>query len=268
MNIQDLIDANHESRPNKVRFHLGASGIGRNCERQIWLEFRWALDENFPGRILRVFRRGQNEEAIVVDDLRAIGMKVSKTEDDQVFVDVGCHVGGSIDGLIEEGFEAPVLLEIKTHSTKSFDKLQQYGVRESKPVHAAQMSIYCRATGIERCLYYAVCKDDDRIYTEMFHVDMEEAEELIEKGQRLATQDEMPPPLSENPSWYECKWCNYHGFCHGDRKVEKKNCRTCRYSTAMEDGTWYCEYHHGELQENYQVQGCDKWELHDHMEKS
>lgn len=267
MDIRDKINDYHESKHKPRRYHLGASGIGHPCERKIWLDFRWAKDEEFPGRVLRIFRRGQMEEAVVVEDLRSIGFKVTNTEDDQVFVDAGSHVGGSIDGLIEEGFDTPVLLEIKTHSKKSFDDLIKKGVRKSKPQHAAQMSVYCHTTGVDRCLYYAVCKDDDSIYHELFHVDMEEAEEIIEKGHRLATQDEMPPRLSENPSWYQCKFCNYYDFCHDDGKLENKNCRTCAYSTACEDSTWFCEKHMGELDHRTQEIGCPKWEQHDHMVK-
>jgi hypothetical protein len=90
--IESLIDDHHAAQPNGLRLHLGASGLGHKCDRWIWLSFRWAIQEQFPGRILRLFRRGHNEEATIVADLEAIGIKISKTGDDQMFLDFGSHV--------------------------------------------------------------------------------------------------------------------------------------------------------------------------------
>ena len=76
--IQALIDKHHESIQSEPRAHMGASVLGHVCDRWLWLSFRMAVIERFPGRILRLFRRGQNEEAQVVSDLRAIGLNVQR----------------------------------------------------------------------------------------------------------------------------------------------------------------------------------------------
>ena len=47
------------------RAHLGASMIGRECNRALWYGFRWATVPNFPGRVLRLFKRGHDEEDIL-----------------------------------------------------------------------------------------------------------------------------------------------------------------------------------------------------------
>ena len=206
--IAALIDAAHEakraSHAEVFRPHMDASTLGEKCDRKLWLSFRWAVRENFPGRILRVFRRGQNEEAQVVADLQAIGCKVRSTGADQTRVDFGSHVSGSIDGIITSGVpDAPKkahVLEIKTHSKKSFETLEKEGVEKAHPKHFAQVQAYMLGTGIDRALYVAVCKDDDRLHVERFKLDKERAEKLVERGKRLATQDEIPPPLSLDPS--------------------------------------------------------------------
>ena len=156
--IAALIDAAHEakraSHKEVFRPHMGASTLGEKCDRKLWLGFRWAVRENFPGRILRVFRRGQNEEATVVEDLRAIGCKVRSTGADQTRVDFGSHVSGSIDGIITAGVpDAPRkshVLEIKTHSKKSFETLEKEGVEKAHPKHFAQVQAYMLGTGIDR----------------------------------------------------------------------------------------------------------------------
>ena len=42
-------DAESGNRP-----HLGASLIGRSCERQLWLTFRWVDSKKFSGRMLQI----------------------------------------------------------------------------------------------------------------------------------------------------------------------------------------------------------------------
>ena len=272
--IASAIDAAHEARRSKhadaFRPHMGASALGEKCDRKLWLSFRWAVRETFQGRILRVFRRGQNEEAQVVDDLRAIGCKVRSTGSEQTRVDFGSHVSGSIDGIITAGVpDAPKkahVLEIKTHSRKSFETLEKYGVEGAQPKHFAQMQAYMLGTGIDRALYVAVCKDDDRLYTERVELDKERAQRFVDRGKRLATQDEIPPPISTDPSWYECKLCSAHDFCHGSRVTKEVNCRTCAHSTAEADGTWTCARHGGNaMPTDWMREAHECHALHEHL---
>jgi hypothetical protein len=244
--IQELIDKHHENKKEPPRPHIGASLIGHPCDRWVWLSFRWAVQPQFPGRILRLLRRGQMEEATIVDDLRAIGMDV-RTSRKQERVDFGAHVSGSIDAIIESGVpESPKnrhIAEFKTHNLKSFNDLEKNGVNKSKPEHFVQMQIYMHGTKIDQALYVAVCKDDDRIYTERVLYNKELAEKFIARGRRLALEDRMPPPISTDPSWYQCKLCDAYEFCHETKTTKHVNCRTCAHSTANVDSTWSCERH-------------------------
>ncbi len=128
------IDAYHESKKEKPRPHMGVSLLGHPCDRWLWLSFRWAIQEDFPGRILRLFRRGHHEENWIVQDLRAIGVHIRATGGKQSRVEFGSHVSGSLDGIIEEGLiESPNKLhvaEFKTHSDKSFKDLLKHGVEK------------------------------------------------------------------------------------------------------------------------------------------
>lgn len=58
------------------RSHLGASLIGRECERHLWYIFRWCLHEKTTGRQQRLFNRGHREEARFVEWLEGIGFKI------------------------------------------------------------------------------------------------------------------------------------------------------------------------------------------------
>lgn len=265
--IQAKIDKHHESLAEPPRPHMGCSQLGHACDRWLWLSFRWAVQPKFPGRILRLFRRGQMEEATIVSDLRAIGLDIRHAgANNQKRVNFGCHVSGSLDGIIESGVpEAPKkrhIAEFKTHSKKSFEMLVKAGVEKAKPDHFIQMQAYMHGTGIDRALYVAVCKDDDRIYTERVRYDQAVAEKYIERGRRIALSDRMPEPISSDASWYQCKFCDAHEFCHRSKTTKHVNCRTCANATAMSDSTWRCAKWDDVIPLDAQRTGCDSHALH------
>lgn len=265
--IATMIDQYHASKKSKPRPHMGVSLLGHHCDRWLWINFRWAVVEDFDGRILRLFRRGHKEEDVIISDLRNIGIDIRSS---QRRVDFGNHVSGSLDGVIESGVpEAPKarhVAEFKTHSKKSFDDMVKNGVEKSKPQHWVQMQVYMHGTSINRALYLAVCKDDDRIYTERIKYDKKVAEDAIIRGKRIAMSDRMPEPCSSDPSWYQCKFCPAHSFCHKAEPTKRINCRTCAHSTAMADSTFRCERHDADnIPEDFQHDGCDDHILHPDM---
>lgn len=241
------IDAWWEAQEEELRPHLGASLLGHPCRRWIWLSFRWAVREKFSGRMKRLFERGQREEAVFVENLKRIGVDIHSTEENQVFVDLGGHVGGSVDGIIESGVPGAEktrhIVEFKTHNAKSFAELKQKGVFEAKRRHWCQMQCYMHGTGIDRALYMAVCKDNDELYTERVKYDEKAARFIVERGKELALAERIPPKLNENPSWFVCKFCPAWSFCHETHIIEPDcvSCRTCAHVTPKADGTWECE---------------------------
>ena len=262
-----LIDQWHESQQEPPRAHLGASVLGDPCDRKLWLGFHWAVIEKFPGRILRLFARGQDEEPRIVKDLRAVGLVIEHTGADQMRVELAPHIGGSLDGIIISGVpEAPKakhVLECKTHNKRSFDDLEKLGVEKSKPQHFCQMQCYMHGTKIERALYVAVCKDDDRLHVERVRYDAAVALKAIARGSRIVYADRMPDPISTDGSWYQCKMCAAHDFCHASRLSKAVNCRTCALSTATDHGTWHCgRYDSDGIPVEYQRAGCECHVLH------
>lgn len=266
--ISSIIYKKYEENKEPPRPHMGCSQLGHPCDRWLWLSFRWAVQPVFNGRILRLFSRGKDEEKRINEDLRTIGMVIFDNQNDQqTRVDFGAHVSGSIDAIIESGVpESPMkrhIAEYKTHSTTSFDNLEKNGVKKSKFEHFVQMQTYMHGTKIDRALYVAVCKNDDRIYTERIKYDKEIAQNAIERGRRIALSDRMPEPISTDPSWYHCRFCPAHKFCHETKTTEHVNCRTCAHGTAKENSTWRCERHHADgIPVDFQREGCESHVLH------
>lgn len=259
----DLIDQEHESRQGRPRGHLGGSLLGHPCERWLWLSFRWAVQEQFPGRVLRLFRRGHNEEDLIIRDLRAVGAVVIHTQRKVLF---GGHVAGSIDGVAKNVPDQPptkeYLLEFKTHARKSFEHLEKHGVEKSKFQHFVQMQAYMHGANFQQAIYIAVCKDDDRMHIEAVEYDKQTAEKYIKRGQDITLMERMPPPISTDPTWYQCKFCPAYDLCHAAKPTKHANCRTCAHVTPTQKGEWHCGVYDSTIPEDFQHDGCDSHVIH------
>jgi len=256
-------DADTGNRP-----HLGASLIGHPCERYLWLTFRWVDSKKFSGRMLRLFETGQLAEGRFVDNLRRTGVEVHDTTPDGKqwrVSDLGGHFAGSMDGACVGLPESPKtwhVVEFKTHNDKSFNELAKKGVAAAKPQHMAQMQIYMGLTGMTRAFYMAVNKNNDELYSERLEFDQAEFDKLRARAERVIHASEPPLKISQDPSWFVCKMCDFHDHCHGEA-APAVNCRTCAHSTPATAGgeaLWECS-RNAEMVEpipsvEYQRKGC------------
>jgi CRISPR/Cas system-associated exonuclease Cas4 (RecB family) len=251
----------HEKRrePEAPRGYLGASEIGESCSRRLWYSFRWAGGEAFDGRMLRLFETGNREETRLLEELRAIGVKV---EGEQFAVEAcGGHLRGHLDAAVLGLVEAPKtwhVFEAKTHNTKSFKQVVSKGVRDAKPRHFAQLTVYMGLAGMTRAAYFAVCKDTDEILVERVVFDPHAFAALIGKAQAIIDAAEPPTRISEDPDWFECRFCPFRAVCHEAEEVPPPNCRTCAHSTPAAEGAWHCARHGDDIPQDFQRRGCDE----------
>ena len=266
--VAAIYKAIEDAENGPPRSHLGASQIGRPCERDVWLAFRWAEYPHFHGKLLRLFRRGKLEESVIIADMRTAGFTIHDADPETgaqfVFSDHGGHMGGSMDGAGLGFPEAPEtwhVLEFKTHNSKSFDAMEKNGVASTKPEHYDQMQMYMGWSGMDRALYVAVCKDDDRLYCERVAFNKKRFEDLRAKAERIIFSETPPPKINKSPAFYLCKLCEMANVCHGE-DFPRVNCRTCAHSTAMRDGTWKCARHDKLLSKEEQRAACDSHLFH------
>ena len=101
--IEAILAAYEAEAGDGFREHLGASVIGRECDRALWYEFRWVTRAVQGGRMLRLFETGRLEEERLVRNLRRVGVTVLDVDPDtgrQWHVQAhGGHFGGSLDGV-------------------------------------------------------------------------------------------------------------------------------------------------------------------------
>jgi len=233
---------------NGHRTHLGASLIGHHCDRYLWFTFRWVAGETFDGRMLRLFETGHLAEPRLAHAIRRAGVELHTTDPagrQWRISAVGGHFGGSMDGAGLGFPEAPktwAVWECKTSGTKAFNAMKVEGVQKAKPQHYAQMQVYMGETSMHRALYTMVCKETDEVYTEWVHFDPVEHARLMARAAAIIEAAVPPSPISENPSWWQCKFCKFHSACHEEAAPEV-NCRTCAHSTpdvVGESGVWRC----------------------------
>ena len=177
------------------------------------------------------------------------------------FKDHRGHFAGSSDGMIRgpglpEGWGG---LEEKTHSDKSFKSLVKGGVLTSKPVHYVQMQIYMHYFGLTWTLYLAVNKNDDELYAEIVYYKKEVAMFHVDNAKKVVESRLPPMRITDDPSWFECKFCAFREQCHYGVHLEK-NCRSCVYAEAAADGEWYCGMHSSIIPHDFIPTGCISWE--------
>lgn len=245
--VQAIYDHYVRQRKSGHRPHLGGSQIGHECSRALWYQFRHAWTADLDGRKIRLFETGDREESRIVANLRAIGVKVWERDPDtgrQIrYTECDGHFALSLDG-VGLGFAEsgkPHTLEFKTMNDKNFTALKRDGVKKSKPIYWAQCQIGMHLAQLERCAFIAVNKNTDEIYMERIRYDAAEGMMLVAKAERIIFAATPPARLSDDPSFFGCKFCDYAPVCHGG-KIPESNCRTCAHSTPErgENGVWSC----------------------------
>lgn len=273
--LRDLADEIHrkaalarvEQSEDWRRDHLGASIMGQQCRRYVWLSFRWASDPRHDARMLRLFERGQLEEERFAKVLREAGLKFRAPDGTDEFRWSHKHLGGECDGIIDDflGDGKPAIAEMKTHSLKSFRRLaEKKSVRACKREHWVQMQLYMLNLGMETALYCAVNKNDDELYFEIVTLDRKVATRVMDESLEMSMKDQPPEKMDEflSPCVLISKEgqrypCSYNQICHGKlTEVPERNCRTCMESTMTEDGGWHCGYHGRDLSSSDQRSGC------------
>ena len=100
------------------------------------------------------------------------------------------------------------------------------------------MQIYMHLTGITRALYVAVCKDTDALHIERVAADDDAAERLLAKAGRIIYAPRPPARISEDPAWFECRFCDHHDALPWRRGVPRSPAaRACMRRRSRAAGT-------------------------------
>ena len=261
----ELIHAHYKARADAEpqRGYLGASVAGHECDRFLWYTFRGVIREDAEGRMYRLWQTGHREEARMLDDLRAIGLKVfdrdPETQDQFELLGHGGHFSGHMDAVVlgvPEAPKTPHVAECKTHKASSFNDLVKKGVRASKPVHFAQMQVYMGAFRIDRALYLAHNKDTDELHAERVRFEPEFYAKVLARARKIIETSKAPEKCSSRSDDWRCNMCPAQGLCWGAWEkpavpIRAQTCKACVHSTALTVGSskaaWSCAKYETEV---------------------
>ena len=230
--IDKSLTAEHSKQTK--RDYLGASRLGVSCNRALQFEYTDTPkdeDQNFTGRILKIFQAGHVFEELMIKWLRQAGFDLvtHKQNGDQFgFTVAGGKVKGHIDGVIigapeDLGFTFPMLFECKSLNDKSWKDVVKKGLAASKPIYAAQIAIYqaymeSSIVGICKnpALFAAINKDTAEVYFELIDFDQELAQKMSDKAVmilRATESHELLPRIATDSTHFECKFCPWQERC-------------------------------------------------------
>ena len=263
--LKDINECIVESAQTYPRRYLGMSGIGDNCPRKIWYQWRWCYVEKFSPRLLRLFDRGHREEERFVNWLRAAGFNTSDVDPDTgrqyEFVACDGYVMGHSDGLVHLSKKLKAVGEFKTSNNKGFVAMKRAkSVKVSKYQHYCQMQRYMHEQEIPLALYMMVNKDNDDLYVELVEYDSETVSFLLEREKELVATKTPPARITEDETFWQCSYCTFKSNCFHNEKA-LKTCRMCQSIRLPGKGKWVCKRDDTAtpLTLNEQLDGCKKF---------
>ncbi len=212
------------------RAYLGMSAIGHPCGRKLWYDYHRPMPRRIPAKGLRAIEDGHRGEDLMAERLRMVpGITLytadPETGDQVAFSDHDDRFGGHADGMILGILQAPKSWHVWEHKVcneKKHEKLNELkrtegeksALREWDPVYYAQAVLYMHYSGVNR--HYLTCDTPGgRASTSVrTSADPIHAAELIAKAKRILDARAPLARLSNDPAWWQCRFCDRHAECH------------------------------------------------------
>lgn len=214
---------------NPPRTYLGASSIGDSCERKLWYGLQGTSREPRRAQLIYAAEDGHKTEDLTAERLRLVSgieLWTHKPDGSQYgFEDFGGRFRGHIDGVIRgllQAPKAPHIWENKSVNDKKFklfqkavaEKDEKHALKAWDPIYYAQGVIYMDYFDLTRHYLTVTTPGGRDIASCRTEANPTYAEALREKAKRILNATEPPARVSDNPSWYECKYCPFWETCH------------------------------------------------------
>ncbi len=218
-----------EREKRKKRNYIGASGLGKACNRAIQLDFLSSEEKILKGSSLRVFERGNLGEKLVANFLRKGGFKIAtcnKKRHQFEFSQLNGRFKGHIDGIIRQapkkfkvltGFQTPALWENKVLMQKYFKQLVKKGLKAFSEEYYGQMQIYMAYFNLYHNpgMFTALNPNEMTLYCELVQYDPITAQNLSDKAVFIlkSTINKEPMGKISNKKNWACNMCSWSERC-------------------------------------------------------
>ena len=212
----DIFKALSQKPRDELRDYLGASSIGRECERAIYYDYHNAPSLDFDPKIKIAFSVGKQLEHLLLTELEAAGYQViypSPSNGMLGFVDLtNPKFRGHADALLIINHKQ-YILEIKTAKSSRFQVFVKSGLRAFSEVYYAQLQSYMGMSGIHRSVLLAMNKDTHDLHCQWVDFDEEYYKKLQSRAAYIINAEEPPQRINQSPFYDACSRCNFRDTC-------------------------------------------------------
>lgn len=230
LTIEAMLKAVEDNHKDEQRDYLGASIIGHECLRFLYYSYNNYPRKPFSAKTLMTFESGHRSEDLAAERLRMIPnirLLTHKEDGNQYgFSDFDGKFKGHYDGGIRGLLEAPKTWHIWEHKEvnekgfKEFYKLRnQHGYKNVlkawKPMYYAQHQVYMHYTKMTRGFLTVSTMGGREYLSCRTNYNKNDAEFYIRKAKMIIDAQQPPQKLSNQPDFFQCKWCDFKEVCHG-----------------------------------------------------
>ena len=215
------------------RRYLGMSSIGDACERKLWISYHaYYTPAPFDAATLKRFADGHASEDVLANRLRLVPGLTLMTVDpgtgwQWALSDYDGRFKGHMDGVMLGLIQAPTawhVWEAKSTGEKKFGELSKFkaklgekqALKAWNPVYWTQAQCYMGYAGIDRH-YLTACTPGARdwmsVRTEFDPIAFLQAKD---KAARILNAKGPLARVSNDPSWFQCRMCEFAEPCHAD----------------------------------------------------
>lgn len=229
---QSIIATIHEKLKEKQfiekkRNYIGASTIGHQCDRKIWLDYM-GEEAEYPPKTLLNFEIGKSLEKMILGVL-------SECEDFEVEVGTESNnylecsdkdipeFKGHVDAILKTPFEKKIILEIKTTKDSGFSRLMhkdlnKAGLKNWNMGYYTQLQSYMGMMNVPRAILIVINKDNSELYEEIIFFNAMFYEGIKAKARQILEAQTIPEKINKSPLFTICHNCKYKRKCHYERE--------------------------------------------------
>lgn len=260
----DHVTTSKEHFPSR---RLGPSKLGHECPAYVWHYWHWTAKISVKGARFRVIESAVDDERRLLDWLKIAGWNIKHRDERGEQLKVRKHNGhvvAKVDGIGAHTAYfggKDVIIEAKAKSKTRFNLMRNpKSFREKEPQEYAQAVYYADAFGLDYTLHINYCRDDGQIYPVTVESDPKYVAQLNELAESAMNSTVPLAKLSNNPTYFKCKNCEFVQPCHFSA-APPKSCRSCQHCKPAYDvpGEMYCSYWRRVIPEDFLTKGCDNY---------